>query len=205
RFDPTAYVQQRKERIAASQANGRPRSAASSGRNTPTSGRASPVSSRGPSPARERPGAGGDRRSSATSRTTRPARQRPTSTRTDEDREIERVAKQMLGNRPGHRQAPRDGVKEGAREPRQRGSQQLPESPGRALQDVKAKLAEYANTGGDVAASRDPKKTADPRFQAEQKAKAPAAGANYDDASAEIADIDSRLHALQNFLAAAKK
>ncbi|BDA40618.1 probable coiled-coil domain-containing protein 61 at N-terminal half [Coccomyxa sp. Obi] len=79
-------------------------------------------------------------------------------------------------------------------------------SPGRALQDVKARLSQYA------AAQESPAKTAswnrDPNHQVDGFVPLPRAGdpvpCNTIPASTEIAEIDSRLQALQNFLKAAK-
>lgn len=81
------------------------------------------------------------------------------------------------------------------------------ESPGRALQEIKAKLNQFtgpqlaAPLAADVcdAASRG-SMNAEPK-DAQNCVGQPAV---LDNASAEIADIDQRLHALQTFLRAAK-
>lgn len=85
-------------------------------------------------------------------------------------------------------------------------------SPGRILRDVKQKLADFASKENDVAGAR---KSASPAKEFNTggsggtgagvgASKPPLAKAIYSDASAEIADIDSRLLALQNFLRDAK-
>lgn len=81
-------------------------------------------------------------------------------------------------------------------------------SPGRALMDVQAKLNQYKNGGG--LAERQPKGRPEeddeepPARAAQLPAAAPVRPEAFDDATAEIADIDTRLHALQTFLRAAK-
>ncbi|MEW5297225.1 MAG: hypothetical protein WDW36_000449 [Sanguina aurantia] len=81
-------------------------------------------------------------------------------------------------------------------------------SPGRALQEVKRKLSEYVSRRPGqgpplgLATSQDPDERASLASLPDQPAAASAA--IFDDASGEIADIDSRLHALQNFLKMAK-
>lgn len=66
-------------------------------------------------------------------------------------------------------------------------------SPGRALLEVKRKLSEFVQkrSTDDVASDRLSQ-------QSESKSQL------FNDASADIADIDTRLHALQNFLKMAK-
>ena len=83
------------------------------------------------------------------------------------------------------------------------------ESPGRALQEVKAKLNQF--TSAPQAAAMQQSTDASevgkaavktlPSGTQNQPAEPPAV---FDNASAEIADIDQRLHALQTFLKAAK-
>ena len=86
------------------------------------------------------------------------------------------------------------------------------ESPGRALREVKAKLNQFASTqqGQDQSNLRP----SNPQLDAKQQAGCLGNAENMPDpaekpevltsASAEIADIDQRLHALQTFLKAAK-
>jgi hypothetical protein len=90
-------------------------------------------------------------------------------------------------------------------------------SPAKALQDVKQKLTDYANrqpsTAGFALCAqlcyRKPSHDcvsfvgallSDKQYGAAKHTSAPA----YEDPTSEIADIDSRLHALQNFLKMAK-
>ena len=77
------------------------------------------------------------------------------------------------------------------------------ESPGRVLRDVKNKLADLASReGGDAGAGAGAGGAKREAGAGKPAAGKPAAGGK--DASAEIADIDSRLAALQNFLKEAK-
>lgn len=87
-------------------------------------------------------------------------------------------------------------------------------SPGRALLEVQQHLQSYAakesagersgwggsgeGAGSLIAAAPSPQQ------QQQQRARVPPTGDHYADASAEIADIDSRLHSLQQFLKSAK-
>eukprot|EP00898_Chlorokybus_atmophyticus_P005494 jgi/Chlat1/5946/Chrsp4S06418 len=104
-----------------------------------------------------------------------------------------------------------------------RPTMQRSNSPGRALQEVKAKLAQYVNI---PASTKQPPEEEEipttslkepPMEQVTQEQLSRSRSLNvsitseksggkaaYDDAAAEIADIDSRLYALQNFLKAAK-
>ena len=68
------------------------------------------------------------------------------------------------------------------------------ESPGRVLRDVKNKLEDLASKGGADAGAEGAKRAAG----------AGKSAASGKDAGAELADIDSRLAALQNFLKEAK-
>lgn len=88
----------------------------------------------------------------------------------------------------------------GGRQPRVPGSRA--ESPGRALRDVQAKLNEYANQQAQQEAAANIKQYGEHARSASQAptAAAPARKAQNDDTSAEIADIDARLNALQSFL-----
>ena len=79
------------------------------------------------------------------------------------------------------------------------------QSPGRALQDIKAKLNQHARPqqppavdGGDETSKSHVLN--DVKDVQNQPVQTPV----FDNASAEIADIDQRLHALQTFLRAAK-
>ena len=91
-------------------------------------------------------------------------------------------------------------------------------SPGRALLEVRQRLQQYANkqpaaaagawagSSGDgslIAAEPSPQAAA-AQQPAVQRARVPPTGDHYADASAEIADIDSRLQSLQAFLRSAK-
>ena len=82
------------------------------------------------------------------------------------------------------------------------------ESPGAALRDVKARLAAFNRgaSGGAATAGRAPSPSATRRAPSPAAGRRPAtAGASAEDASAQaIAEIDARLHALQDFLRAAK-
>ena len=78
------------------------------------------------------------------------------------------------------------------------------QSPGRALQDIKAKLNQHAKPqqppamdGGDAMSKSNALNNKDVQNQ-------PVQAPMFENASAEVADIDQRLHALQTFLRAAK-
>ncbi len=81
------------------------------------------------------------------------------------------------------------------------------ESPGRALQEIKAKLNQFtgpqlaAAPSGEFDEASKVNMMADARDKQNHPVEQPAV---FDNASAEIADIDQRLHALQTFLRAAK-
>lgn len=91
-------------------------------------------------------------------------------------------------------------------------------SPGRALQEVRQRLQHYAHqqTGGSGGGrvGRSSPRAAQQQQQRDvqevtaagesPKARMPHTGDHYADASAEIADIDSRLQSLQHFLRSAK-
>lgn len=88
-------------------------------------------------------------------------------------------------------------------------------SPGRALMEVQQRLQQYASSrlparggsaGQSAAAGQDAAQQQQIQEvqQAAQRPRVPPTGDHYADASAEIADIDSRLQSLQNFLKAAK-
>ena len=106
-----------------------------------------------------------------------------------EEREVQRVSRAATG---------------GGRQPRVPGSRA--ESPGRALRDVQAKLNEYANQQAQQEAAANPVKQYAEHARSTSQAPTAAAPARkaqndgYDDTSAEIADIDARLNALQSFL-----
>eukprot|EP00891_Asterochloris_glomerata_P001148 jgi/Astpho2/1148/fgenesh1_pg.00021_%23_10_t len=74
-------------------------------------------------------------------------------------------------------------------------------SPGRALQEVKSKLNQFTANVVTVQPGPAPNATV---FTAPSEPAGAEDGTDVDDASAEIADIDSRLQALQSFLKAAK-
>ena len=157
RFDPTAYVQQQREKQAdIERRRGRSRGGTPSPRRTPrTSGASTPV--------------GGSRSSSREKRaaskepTPRASRREAAPKKWAEEQEVERISQQVVSRRV--------------------------ESPGRALRDVQAKLNEDANKQ----ASKEQAKASTGRNENAQ------AGL-YDETSAEIADIDARLNALQSFL-----
>ena len=100
-------------------------------------------------------------------------------------------------------------------------------SPGRALLEVRQRLQQYVGkqpasssgggaaaagwAGGFIAAQPSPRAVQQAQKQQQQgqqgqkqRARVPPTGDNYADASAEIADIDSRMQSLQSFLKAAK-
>ena len=191
RFDPTAYVQQQKERAAEIQSRrntprasrssspathkAAARSGASSGHSTPSYPR-----SRGSSAERGRrdPSEGG--RASARGQ---PAASKAPARSWSEEREVQRVSHAAMG---GGRQ--------------QRTQRARAESPGRALRDVQAKLNEYANQQAQQDAPPNPvKQRGDLTRGGPAPAAAPAAPRD-DDTNAEIADIDARLNDLQSFL-----
>ena len=74
-------------------------------------------------------------------------------------------------------------------------------SPGRALQEVKSKLNQFTANVARVQPGTEPNAVV---FAAPSEPAGAEDGTDVDDASAEIADIDSRLQALQSFLKAAK-
>ena len=87
-------------------------------------------------------------------------------------------------------------------------------SPGRALLEVRQRLQQYANkqpapaegwagSNAGLIASVPSQQAGTPAVAAMPQ-RMPASGDNYADASAEIADIDSRLQSLQAFLRSAK-
>jgi len=190
RFDPTAYVQQQKERAAEIQSRrntprasrssspathkAAARSGASSGHSTPSYPR-----SRGSSAERGRrdPSEGG--RASARGQ---PAASKAPARSWSEEREVQRVSHAAMG---GGRQ--------------QRTQRARAESPGRALRDVQAKLNEYANQQAQQDAPNPVKQRGDLTRGGPASAMASAAPRD-DDTNAEIADIDARLNALQSFL-----
>lgn len=148
RFDPTAYVREKKQRDEERFRNSA--RGIASGASTPRAAA---------SPARERPGYGARSAGARGARSPSPAgRER-------------RTARADIG-------ADRRGG----------------ESPGRVLRDVKNKLEDLASKGGADAGAEGAKRAAG----------AGKSAASGKDAGAEIADIDSRLAALQNFLKEAK-
>ena len=148
RFDPTAYVREKKQRDEERFRNSA--RGIASGASTPRAAA---------SPARERPGYGARGAGARGVRSPSPAgRER-------------RTARADIG-------ADRRGG----------------ESPGRVLRDVKNKLEDLASKGGADAGAEGAKRAAG----------AGKSAASGKDAGAEIADIDSRLAALQNFLKEAK-
>ena len=161
RFDPTAYVQQQREKQAENERRrGHSRGGTPSPRRTPrTSGASTPV--------------GGSRSSSREKRaaskepTPRAGRREAAPKKWTEEEEVERISQQVVSRRA--------------------------ESPGRALRDVQAKLNEYANKQASKEQAKEQAKASTGR---NENAKA----GLYDETSAEIADIDARLNALQSFL-----
>jgi len=197
RFDPTAYIEEQKARREES-ARRRGMTPPASGRSTPTGSRpGSARGARGASPAGSRQSS---RRGSAAAS---PAW-------SEDEREVAHVTRA----RAAAHASPRAG------------------SPGRALQDVKQRLTQYQNvragqqqqgarpaskvgpgkqrTGSSASSpSRRPAKSKAPGAYSESEGEEYAGRGQghseaYNDASSEIADIDSRLHALQSFLRQAK-
>jgi coiled-coil domain-containing protein 61 len=180
RFDPTAYVAEKRAREEARFRNSARGMA--SGASSPYGSRAASPSprARGGSAAASPRGAGGHKdaktRRAPTTRSPSPAPRDP---------------------RGGGAAPARVGVGGGARA-RARGAGRggnAASSPGRVLRDVQRRLTEVA--AGEKAAAAKPRARSGSRVTA-AKENAPA------DASAEIADIDSRLAALQTFLREAK-
>ena len=180
RFDPTAYVAEKRAREEARFRNSA--RGLASGASSPYGSRAASPSprARGGSAAASPRGAGGHKdaktRRAPTTRSPSPAPRDP---------------------RGGGAEPARVGVGGGARA-RARGAGRggnAASSPGRVLRDVQRRLTEVA--AGEKAAAAKPRARSGSRVAA-AKENAPA------DASAEIADIDSRLAALQTFLREAK-
>uniref|UniRef100_A0A061QVB8 Coiled-coil domain-containing protein 61 n=1 Tax=Tetraselmis sp. GSL018 TaxID=582737 RepID=A0A061QVB8_9CHLO len=222
RFDPTAYVQQQKERMRQRQADrGRQTfspagSRQSSGRSTPTRERSFDSGNRSRQGSRsnsvERRGRGSGSHDAASGRRT-------------PDSEHRRPRGEGARPRPEQR-AP--GAKSEA-QPARRGqhgavrasaAQRRADSPGAALEDVKERLSQYASNsngaretppqtqayGGYGASQTDRRDAAEGDEAGGSEAAArPQAHGEFDEATDEIASIDQRLHALQNFLKAAKQ
>ena len=185
RFDPTAYVAEKRAREEARFRNSA--RGLASGASSPYGSRAASPSprARGGSAAASPRGAGGHKdaktRRAPTTRSPSPAPRDP---------------------RGGGAEPARVGVGGGARA-RARGAGRgaglggnAASSPGRVLRDVQRRLTEVA--AGEKAAAAKPRARNGSREGPAAKENAPA------DASAEIADIDSRLAALQTFLREAK-
>ncbi|KAL0056121.1 hypothetical protein WJX82_007916 [Trebouxia sp. C0006] len=203
RFDPTEYVRQRHERHYLSSDRLR---------------RPSPTPHRPVLPPTSRPSSG--QSSPAHSRASSAERQRDTVERLSQPRHSSQhspSARRAWGSpaRPDSRGAASDMSRRRPASPQlHRPQSGLPsttgraESPGRALQDIKAKLNQFtgpqleAPLAADVcdAASRG-NMNAEPKDTQNCAMGQPVV---LDSASAEIADIDQRLHALQTFLRAAK-
>lgn len=77
-------------------------------------------------------------------------------------------------------------------------------SPGRALQEVRQRLHQYAAASQPAGGAGSRPGAGDAAPAAPQRPRVPPTGDNYADASAEIADIDGRLQSLQAFLRSAK-
>ncbi|KAL4457977.1 hypothetical protein ABPG75_012842 [Micractinium tetrahymenae] len=212
RFDPTEYIKAKRdrEREAARRLDDMRRSARMQ----------SPGGSRGGSLAGSRPPSIPSSRHSTPQRSRVPSR----------DPSADRAWRAAECSRPAPGSDPRDrgaAVRSTERlraavstTPRAAGPRAIPPreqratSPGRALLEVRERLQQYSQkppggsggagrAGGAAAggwASPGPAAVAGPG----QRARVPATGDHYADASAEIADIDSRLQSLQNFLRSAK-
>ncbi|KAK9810278.1 hypothetical protein WJX72_007806 [[Myrmecia] bisecta] len=211
RFDPTEYVKQKLEREREVSARLRrrpslPSSRPPSGQSTPTRSRASSVErGRGSS----RPSSAGSSRAGSAERPRPYAQQRAASPAFS-------GGGQIRGQPRSHPQS-LEWLENQPKLANMRPANVCPSreeraaSPGRALRDVKAKLNQYAAQQHGLLETReghsDIVKSA-PEITAEtSSAGLPALPTKPDvfhNATAEIADIDSRLHALQTFLKAAK-
>ncbi|KAG2447714.1 hypothetical protein HYH02_007174 [Chlamydomonas schloesseri] len=224
RFDPTEYVRQRKEREAAaiggrrSNAPTPPRSAGTSRASSVVGSRpasaerlppirtASPTNSRPSSTERYRPGSGGPpgRTSAGGSRGAADrAGARGPDPYAPRSRGASPSGRNTAWGEPGASGGSGSGWSKfpgGGAGGGQRISSNSPRSmsPGRALAEVKQKLSTFVAGRGGSLQGDDASSAHGEHMSQSSKSQV------FEDATAEIADIDSRLHALQNFLRMAK-
>ena len=222
RFDPTAYVRDRRAREAASVERAR-RATFSPASSRPGSAHSSPRApprSRSAGSACREQGARQRARSSSES-----SARGPLSVRTAQGTHAESPARRGAGSPAAPRQRdyarrPWGGASRDASARRRLSSGAEPDSraasPGRALQQVKTKISEYKRRTEAAAAYAPPRSESDASRRGSEAGaddtRIGAVGARsgggghegYQDASEEIADIDTRLQALQDFLRSAK-
>ncbi|EFJ40344.1 hypothetical protein VOLCADRAFT_84510 [Volvox carteri f. nagariensis] len=229
RFDPTEYVRQRKEREAnhggrRSNAPTPPRSGQSS--RAPSVAGSRPESAerlpalRNPSPGSSRPNSGERFRHGGSASTGPPGYSGAGGSRGAADRAGSRLpdsygAQRSRGASPSGRvtnawaePAPGSGGAGWSKFPgggggagggnRFAGNSPRSMSPGRALMEVKQKLSTFVSGRPPGTAADDASSAQGDHVSQSSKSQV------FEDASAEIADIDSRLHALQSFLRMAK-
>mmetsp|Transcript_36257 Transcript_36257/g.102466 ORF Transcript_36257/g.102466 Transcript_36257/m.102466 type:complete len:633 (+) Transcript_36257:119-2017(+) len=211
RFDPTAYVQQKREHQRQKEVE-RSRRTFSPAGSRQSSGRSTPAREASFDYGRPRPGSRSVERQRGRRALDIPSakgRQSPEPTRSSHRRPDSAGGSQRSSGVVVS--APKD----------QPAVSKRPSSPGAALEDVKDRLAEYANHQQDHHEYRSAQQISEKSYREEgeelqgrsedeevesaEPRRAQANSGMFDNATEEIANIDERLHALQNFLKAAKQ